>query len=63
MSILAIVIILIIIGALLYVLQNVLPIDAGIKTIIYVLVVVAICVWLLHALGVFPAGGHLGKLW
>lgn len=63
MSILAIIVILIIIGALLYVLKAVLPIDDGIKTIIYVVVLVGVCIWLLHALGVLPGGVHTGRLW
>lgn len=40
---------LIIIGALLYLLQLV-PIDATIRTIIYVVVIVGVCIWLLKHL-------------
>jgi hypothetical protein len=63
MSIITVIIVLIVIGALLYLLKAVLPIDDGIKTIIYVLVVVAVCVWLLHSLGVIPGGASNVRLW
>ena len=40
---------LIIVGALLY-LMEILPIDATIKTVIRVIVIVAVCIWLLYFL-------------
>jgi hypothetical protein len=43
-------IVLIVIGALLYLLQR-LPLDAMIKNIIYVVVVVAVCIYLLKLAG------------
>ena len=43
-------IILIVIGALLYLLQ-LLPIDANIRTIIYVVAIVGVAIWLLRHLG------------
>lgn len=45
---------LIVLGAVLYVV-SLLPIDGTIKTIIYVVVIVAIVIWLLRTYG-----GHLG---
>ncbi len=47
MSIIGLVVVLIIIGAILYVINVALPIDAKIKTIINVVVVIAVCLWLL----------------
>lgn len=47
MSIISLIVILIIVGAVLYLINTVLPIDAKIKTIINVLVVVCVCLWLL----------------
>jgi hypothetical protein len=50
MSIIALVVVLILVGAGLY-LVGVLPIDATIKTIIRVVVIVAACLWVLSELG------------
>lgn len=51
---------LIIIGVLLYLLNTLIPMDAKIKTIINVIVIVAVCLWLLEGFGLFtgPALGH-----
>lgn len=48
--------VLVIIGALLYVVNQVVPMDAKIKLIINVVVVIAVCVWLLNALGLLDSG-------
>lgn len=50
----SIVIALIVVGALLYITQ-LLPIDATVKQIIYVIVVVGTILWLLQAFGVIGA--------
>jgi predicted membrane protein len=52
---------LVVIGVLLYLLNTYVPMAAPIKTIINILVVVAVILWLLHALG-FGAGWHFGRL-
>ena len=48
MDILTILIVLVLIGALLYILDRV-PLDATIKTIIRVVAIVAVVIWLLRA--------------
>jgi len=48
MSIIGLIVVLIIVGAILYLLNAVLPIDARVKTIINVIVIVALCLWLLE---------------
>lgn len=57
MSIIGIVVALVIVGAVLYLLNTVLPLDPKIRTIINVIVVLAVCVWLLQALGLLT--GHV----
>jgi len=49
MSLIPLLIVLVIVGAVLYLLQLV-PIDATVKTIIYVIVIVAVLIWLLRSL-------------
>ena len=49
-SLLSLLIVLIVVGAVLYLIQTVLPIDARIKTIITVLVIVFVCIWALKLL-------------
>ena len=52
MALIQLLIVLLIVGAALYLLQKV-PIDATIKNIIYVVVIVGVIVWLLSNLGTF----------
>lgn len=47
---------LVIIGVVLWVLNHMLPIDPNIKTIINVVIVLAVCLWLLRAFGVLSGG-------
>lgn len=53
MSLLGIVIALIVVGILLYVINKYLPMDAKIKTILNVVVVIVLVIWLLKAFGLF----------
>jgi hypothetical protein len=53
MSLLAIVISLIVVGALLWLEETYIPMDASIKTAIRVVVLVVVVLWLLQSLGVF----------
>jgi hypothetical protein len=55
MSLIALVVVLILVGAGLY-LVGVLPIDATVKTIIRVVVIVAACLWVLEQIGAL--GGY-----
>lgn len=52
MPLINLIIILIIIGVVLYLINNYIPMDAKIKTIINVLVVLVICLWLLNIFGI-----------
>jgi hypothetical protein len=58
MTLIGLVVVLIIVGVLLYLVNTVIPIAPPIKTIINVVVVLAVCLWLLQAFGLF--GGNIG---
>lgn len=47
---------LIVVGVLLYLVNTVIPMDPKIKTILNVVVVLAVCLWLLNAFGVLSNG-------
>ena len=51
MSLLSLVITLVVVGVLLWLLNNYVPMDGKIKTIINVVVVIVVVIWLLQALG------------
>jgi hypothetical protein len=51
MSLIGLVVVLIVVGVLLYLINTIIPMDAKIKTIINVLVVLVVCLWLLQAFG------------
>lgn len=53
MPILTIVVVLIIVGVVLWLLNNYLPMDRTIKSILNIVVVIAVIVWLLKAFGIF----------
>ncbi len=53
MNLLSIVIILIIIGVLLWVVNTYVPMDAKIKKVLNIVVVIVVVIWLLRALGAF----------
>jgi len=55
MPLIGLIVTLIIVGLLLY-LINMLPIDATIKNIIYVLVIVFVILWLISSLGLLTMG-------
>ncbi len=57
MNLLHLVIVLVIIGVLLYVVNTVIPMVSWVKTVINVIVALAVCLWLLELLGV--SGGPL----
>ena len=52
MSLIGLVLTLVIVGVLLWLLNNYVPMDSKIKTIINVVVVIVVVVWLLQAFGV-----------
>lgn len=52
MSLIGLILTLVVVGVLLWLLNNYVPMDAKIKTIINVVVVIVVVVWLLQAFGV-----------
>lgn len=55
MSLLSLVVILVLIGVLLWAVNNYIPMDGQIKRILNIVVVVAVVLWLLKAFGLFNA--------
>jgi hypothetical protein len=58
MPLINVIIVLVIVGVLLYIVETLLPLDATIKRIIHIVVVLAVCIWLLQAFGII---GPLGS--
>jgi hypothetical protein len=58
MPLLNVIIVLVVVGVLLYVVETLLPIDQTIKRIIHIIVILAVCIWLLQAFGII---GPLGS--
>lgn len=56
MSLLSIVIVLIVVGFLLWLINNYIPMAKSIKTILNAVVVIAVIVWLLSAFGIINVG-------
>lgn len=52
MPIISILITLIIVGLVLYLIETYIPMDAAIKTVIRVVIVLVLCLWLLNTFGV-----------
>jgi hypothetical protein len=59
MSLISLVITLIVVGVLLWLVNNYIPMDAKIKKILNIVVVVCVVLWLLSAFGVL---GHSGDI-
>lgn len=53
MSLLSVVVVLIVIGVGLYLINRYIPMASSIKTILNVVVIVAVCVWLLQVAGLW----------
>lgn len=56
MSLISLLIMLVIVGVVLYLINTLIPMDPKIKTIINVVVVIAVCLWLLQAFGLLSGG-------
>ncbi len=54
MSLIHLVVVLIVIGVLLWLLNNYIPMDAKIKQIVNVVVVIVVVLWLLNVFGLLP---------
>ncbi len=59
MTLIQLVVVLIVVGVALYLVQTI-PMDATIKTIIRVVVILAVVLWLLQAFGLLSGGPVLG---
>lgn len=59
MSLVSVVLTLIIVGVLLWAINNYIPMDGKIKSILNVVVVVAVVIWLLYGFGVLNSGGDI----
>jgi predicted membrane protein len=53
MPLLNLVVVLIVVGVLLYLINRYIPMASSIKTILNIVVVVAVCVWVLQAMGLW----------
>ncbi len=54
MSLIALIVLLIVIGVLLWVVNTQIPMDATIKKIINIVVIIVVCLWLLSVFGILP---------
>lgn len=54
MSLISLVVILIVVGVLLWLVNKYIPMDATIRKIINIVVIVAVCIWLLGIFGLLP---------
>lgn len=59
MSLLTVLIVLIVAGLLLWLVNNFIPMDRKIKTILNVVVVIVVIVWLLKSFGLFDSMGNI----
>lgn len=59
MSLVSLVITLVVVGLLLWLVNNYIPMDGKIKNILNVVVVIAVIVWLLYAFGVLDRSGGI----
>ena len=55
MTLLAVAIVIIVVGVLLWAVNQYMPMDAGIKKILNIVVVVVLVLWLLSAFGILPS--------
>ena len=59
MSLITVVVTLIVVGVLLWLVNQYIPMDAKIKTILNIVVVVAVVIWLLYGFGILNRGGDI----
>jgi predicted membrane protein len=55
MPLINVVVVLIVIGVLLYLVNRYIPMASSIKTILNIVVVVAVCIWVLQAVGLWTS--------
>lgn len=56
MSLIGLIVTLVIVGVVLYLVNTYVPMDNKIKTILNVVIVIAVCLWLLSAFGILGYG-------
>jgi hypothetical protein len=54
MSLISLIVVLIVVGVLLYLVQRYIPMDATIKQIITIVVIIVVCLWLLSVFHILP---------
>jgi len=59
MSLISLILTLIVVGVLLWLVNTFVPMDAKIKKILNVVVVICVVVWLLYAFGILGRGGDI----
>ncbi len=59
MSLITLVVVLIVVGVALYLINQYIPMDSKIKSILNIVVVVVVVLWLLSAFGLFDSGPAL----
>jgi bacteriorhodopsin len=59
MSLISVVITLIVVGILLYLVNNYIPMDGKIKNILNAVVVIAVVIWLLYAFGILGSANDI----
>lgn len=59
MSLISLVVVLIVVGVALYLINQYIPMDSKIKSILNIVVVVVVVLWLLSAFGLFDSGQAL----
>jgi hypothetical protein len=59
MSLLSLIVVLIVVGVLLWLVNNYIPMDAKIKSILNIVVVILVVLWLLQAFGLLGAIGGI----
>ncbi|MGA2296440.1 MAG: Thivi_2564 family membrane protein [FCB group bacterium] len=59
MSLLTVIIVLIVVGFLLWLINNYFPMDRKIKSILNIIVVIAVVIWLLQVFGILGSISHL----
>ena len=52
MSLISVVVVLVVVGVILWLVNNYIPMDAKIKNVLNVVVLIVVCVWLLQAFGI-----------
>jgi len=52
MSLISVVVVLVVVGVILWLVNNYIPMDSKIKTVLNVVVLIVVCIWLLQAFGI-----------